>query len=107
MKQSFRKRLSPAQYTSIVLLGLGVLIAVWMVKKSSAVNQRNSELETQQGRIRYDVAFIGESLLRSLQLDPKNRIEKTRREDSMKDLANTLTAMQTSFKDEPAILAFT
>ena len=107
MKQSFRKRLSPAQYTSIVLLGLGVLIAVWMVKKSSAVNQRNNELELQQGRIRYDIAIATESLLRSLQFDPKNETEKKRRREAVTDLADTLTAMQTSFKNEQAIFAFT
>jgi methyl-accepting chemotaxis protein WspA len=107
MKQSFRKRLSPAQYTSIVLLGLGVLIAVWMVKKSSAVNQRNNELELQHGRIRYDIAIATESLLRSLQFDPKNEAENKRRREAVKDLADTLTAMQTAFKNEPAIFAFT
>lgn len=107
MKQSFRKRLSPAQYTSIVLLGLGVIIAVWMVKKSSAVNQRNNQLEMQQGHIRYDVAVIAESLLRSLQFDSKNKIEKTRRDDAAKDLAINLNAMQSAYRDEPAIFSFT
>jgi methyl-accepting chemotaxis protein WspA len=106
MKQSFRKRLSPAQYTSIVLLGLGVLIAVWMVKKSSAVNQRNNELAIQHGRIRYDVSIISESLLRSLQFDPKSPVEKNRRDTAVRDLAEILNAMQTSFKDELTISRF-
>src|SRR5262249_4027668 len=98
MIQSFRKQLSPAQYTSLALLILGVVIAVWMVKRSSALTQRDSQLENLHRRIGYDIAVASESLLRSLEFDPKTKDEKRRA--AVDDLDDAIVELQKAFDDD-------
>jgi methyl-accepting chemotaxis protein WspA len=97
------RRLNTAFWLLIVLLLAGVGLALYAAAAGSARIHRGAQLSEAGKRIEYDVVLISGKVLRLL-LDPKNEIEKRRKQDAETDLAAQLSFIQLEFTDYPDLI---
>jgi methyl-accepting chemotaxis protein WspA len=97
------RRLNTAFWLLSVLVLAGVGLALWAASAGSARVRRGDQLSEPKNGIKYDVLFVSDTV-RALLLDPKNRAEKTRKDEAEADLASQLKSIQSEFTDYPDLM---
>src|SRR5439155_24885878 len=88
----------------ILLLMAGFLLELWVKESNWAAANRREQLSGSKDRLYMDMMRMSDAM-RGMLLDPKNDIEKRRRDNAEADLAATFDKIQTSFSDRPRLMA--
>ncbi|HXU77973.1 MAG TPA: methyl-accepting chemotaxis protein [Methylomirabilota bacterium] len=83
------QRLNTALFVLILLLMAGAAMALWIEHAAARADKRSDELESKKERIHFDVIQMSDAV-RGLLLDPRDEIERKRREVAESDLLNSI-----------------
>jgi methyl-accepting chemotaxis protein WspA len=97
------QRLNTALLLLIVLLLAGVGLALWVAITYSNAQTRRADLMGRCDRIKFDVMVMGDTL-RGLSLDPRNQLEKKRRDEAEEELRKTLVSIEKDFASFPDLV---
>src|SRR5215471_8128355 len=94
MKLTLWQRLNATLVGLILLLMAGFLLELWAKETNWAAAHRREQLSGTKDRINMDLMRMSDAM-RGMLLDPKNDIEKRRRDNAEADLAACLDRIQT------------
>jgi methyl-accepting chemotaxis protein WspA len=102
-RMTIYQRLRTTLAVLILLLLAGFFVALRIEKAGAQADSQNSQLAAARDRLLAD-AYLLNSSLRGVLLNPQDHSENSRRQDATNDLVVVMNSLQTQFADQPDLM---